>query len=130
MQVFLLCGIETLTSNNHCHTGLPCCFPFLLLCLPLLAVHTAHWTWQGKQGPYFRKLVLLYRKVCIHTNDFANQKLSGFTKEMGTPKLRKACEMSKLNVLGRTCLLLILSLITAELSGFQIWLCPSAEAIT
>lgn len=52
-----------------------------------------------RQGPYFRKLVLLYKKVYIHTNDFANEKLSGFAKEMRSLKLRKACEMSKLNAL-------------------------------
>lgn len=130
----MLCGIKTWTSNNPCHTALPCCFSFLVLCLPLLAVQAARWLWQVKQGPYFGKLVLVYRKVCIHTNDFGNQKLSGFTKEMGTLKLMKACEMSKLNVLRRTCLLLILSIIlsiiTAERSGFETWLCPSAKEIT
>lgn len=52
-----------------------------------------------RQGPDFRKLVLLYKKVYIHTNDFANEKLSGFAKEMRSLQLMKACETSKLNAL-------------------------------
>lgn len=53
----------------------------------------------SRQGPYFRKLVLLYKKVYIHTNYFVNEKLSGFSKEVRSLKLMKACEMSKLNAL-------------------------------
>ena len=55
----------------------------------------------SKQGPYFGKLPLLDSRVGMQTNDFANQKLSGFTREMGRLKLMKACEMSKLNAVEK-----------------------------
>lgn len=55
----------------------------------------------NQESPCFSQLGLLARKVYIHRNDFATQKLSGFTKETGRLKLMKACETSKLKTLEK-----------------------------
>ena len=83
------------------HSLLTCNFSFLLLCLPLGGGTCSTLDSASRQGPYFRKLVLLYKKVCVHTNDWWNQTVSGLQKEMGRLKLMKACEMSKLNALEK-----------------------------
>lgn len=98
-ESFLLCGVKTLTDNTTVTQPATCSFSFLLVCLPLAGGTCTMMDMARRQGPYFRKLVLLYKKVYLHTNDFANEKLSGFAKEMRSLKLMKACEMSKLNAL-------------------------------
>lgn len=105
---------------------LTCNFSFLWLCLPLLGSTCSTLDVASKQGPYFRKLVLLYKKRLYTHKWFCKPETVWFHQRNGKIEgLKWANEMHW----RKTCLLLILSIITAEFSDFEIWLRPSGKEI-